>query len=102
MRLMMLICAPLMVFLIYFYTSDMLVKPGRHKNGTFRKMLCSTDFLLIALFAMLSQKTISAYSVIMIVGLCFSWLGDLLLDLGSIRSKQFLYGVFSFAAAHVF
>lgn len=78
------------------------IKPGYSWKTLILKMVCSTAFLLIALFSALKTGTLNGiYAQFMIFGFACSWVGDVMLHLdpGMVRIA---IGVVFFLAAHVF
>ncbi|MDD6021634.1 MAG: lysoplasmalogenase family protein [Oscillospiraceae bacterium] len=65
-----------------------------------QKMICSTLFLLAALFAFLYAGRATAYPALVGAALILSWIGDLVLSSSS-ESAQFAAGLGGFLAAHI-
>lgn len=65
------------------------------------KMVSSTVFLAAAIIAASAKSNTSFFSVMMIIGFCFSWLGDFLLHVKPHDKLFFVLGLFSFMCAHI-
>lgn len=69
------------------------------------KMSCSTSFIVIALWSMLQNQSIGPWFYTILLGLAFSWIGDLFLVLQRRTSakgrKDFIIGGSSFFVAHL-
>jgi len=75
--------------------------PGKSRMTLYMKMTLSTLFIVIAVMSALIAGQFSRFTVLMFFGFGFSWVGDLLLGLGS-QNKIFLSGTLGFLTAHVF
>lgn len=75
--------------------------PNPCKKSLFFKQTCSTIFLFSAVSAMIIAKNYSVFAILMLVGFCFSWLGDFLLH---VRQDKlfFVLGLASFLVGHIF
>lgn len=73
---------------------------GNKKPYKLKKMICSTSFVMCAVFASLYRGSFSAYAILMLAGFVMSWLGDLFLAF-SLKGKMFILGLLSFLAAHI-
>lgn len=75
--------------------------PNPCKKSLFFKQVCSTIFLITAISAMIIAKNHSAFAILMLVGFCFSWLGDFLLH---VRQDKlfFVLGLAAFLVGHIF
>lgn len=75
--------------------------PNPCKKSLFYKQVCSTIFLITAVAAMIISKNFSLFAKLMLVGFCFSWLGDFLLHVK--RDKLFfVFGLTAFLIGHLF
>ncbi len=74
--------------------------PHPCKKSLFFKQLCSTIFLVNAIVAGL-MGDFTKYALFMLIGLCFSWVGDFLLHVSS-KPGFFTAGLFSFLIGHIF
>ncbi|MCM1363552.1 MAG: lysoplasmalogenase [Faecalibacterium sp.] len=73
---------------------------GNKKPYKLKKMICSTLFILCAIFAVIYQGGFTFFSVAMLIGLVLSWIGDLFLAV-SLKGTMFVCGLASFLLAHV-
>ncbi len=74
-------------------------RPGISTRSRICKMICATAYVVVAVLGMLYSGNTSRFAVLVLVGLCLSWVGDLLLHIkGNI---YFLIGGVFFAGAHV-
>lgn len=77
------------------------IKPGYTYKTLIIKLLCSTAFLLTAIFAALKTGTINEiFPKFMIIGFALSWVGDALLHLDP-PIPQIAVGVVAFLGAHI-
>lgn len=74
-------------------------RPGISTRSRLCKMICATMYVVVAVLGMLYSGNTSRFAVLVLIGLCLSWMGDLLLHIkGNI---YFLIGGVFFAGAHV-
>lgn len=83
------------LFLKYYW-------PERCKKSWFFKMVCSTLFVLCGVSAMQAGGNNSPYAKLMIWGLVFGWIGDLLLHALSNKMIYFVTGTVAFLTGHIF
>lgn len=74
-------------------------RPGKSKKSLTYKMICATMFLLIGVLAFILSGNESVFAKYMLIGLAFSWVGDLFLHLNG--KVCFSIGFASFATAHI-
>ncbi len=74
--------------------------PRPTKKSLTLKMTCSTIFLANAVLTMFSANNFSNYAFFLIVGLCFSWIGDFLLHYKT-TENYFIAGVLTFLCGHI-
>ncbi|MCM1544607.1 MAG: lysoplasmalogenase [Ruminococcus sp.] len=73
---------------------------GNKKPYKLKKMICSTLFIMCAVFGVIHQGGFTFFSVAMLIGLVLSWVGDLFLAV-SLKGMMFVLGLASFLLAHV-
>ncbi len=66
------------------------------------KIVCTSTYILIALTLAVAQGGFGTYSLLMVIGLCSSWVGDLNLHIPKNTKKFFIIGMFFFMLAHIF
>lgn len=74
--------------------------PKPSKKSLVMKLACSTLFVLTAVVAMFGAKNFSSYAILILAGLCLSWIGDLILHYNT-GEKFFVAGIFAFMAGHI-
>lgn len=74
-------------------------RPGKSARSRLYKMICATMFLLIGVLAFILSGNESVFARLMLIGLGFSWVGDLFLHLNG--KVCFSIGFASFATAHI-
>lgn len=74
--------------------------PHKNKTSLMIKMICSALFVLTAVFAMLYSGHKGVYTVVMLIGFGFSFVGDFFLHVNS-KKSSFAIGFFSFFLAHI-
>ena len=74
-------------------------RPGIGTKSRICKMICATMYVVVAVLGMIYSGNTSRFAVLVLVGLCLSWVGDLLLHIEG--NVYFLIGGFFFAGAHV-
>ena len=87
----------LQIALIYPFAKSMI--PQKTNFSLLLKMICSTSFLLIGLLARTVSHSTGVYPMLIIIGLCLSWIGDLLLGLNGSK-VFFVVGGFFFLLTH--
>lgn len=65
------------------------------------KMICATLFVICGAIAIKLANNYTDYSSAIMTGLCFGWLGDLLLHIISKKKIFFIGGLFAFLAGHI-
>lgn len=75
-------------------------RPGISTKSRFYKMICATMFVCVGVLAVLFSGNHSDYALFMMIGLVFSWFGDLFLHIKG--KKPFIVGFICFTTAHVF
>jgi len=76
--------------------------PLKNWHSLCYKMVCATAYILIALTLVIAQGGFNRYSLLMFIGLCNSWIGDLNLHIPKPTKKFFIIGMFFFMLAHIF
>jgi len=72
------------------------------KRSLAAKCMCSAGFILIAVCAaVLNKGGNRPFALLMIIGLCFSFFGDLFLGIGT-KGFYFVLGLLSFSVTHLF
>lgn len=97
------VCAALIVLEIVFvplYLKKMW--PTKTWQSLGIKMVCATDYLLVAVTAVISYKGLNVFSAMMLTGFVASWLGDLMLHIPKPTKKFFVIGMLFFMTAHIF
>lgn len=74
--------------------------PQPSKKSLILKLTCSTIFLANAVLAMFCAGNYSNYTFFILVGLCFSWVGDFLLHYKT-TENFFIAGVLIFLCGHI-
>lgn len=74
--------------------------PGVCRKSLFYKMICATAFLSSGVLCMSIAGNKSVYAILMLVGLCFGWLGDFFLHLKN-NQKCFAIGFCNFLIGHI-
>ena len=74
--------------------------PKPSKKSLALKVSCSTVFVATAVMAMLCAGNISTYAIFILVGLCFSWIGDFVLHYNT-DENYFVAGIFTFLLGHI-
>ncbi len=74
-------------------------RPGISRKSRFFKMLGATMFLSVGVLAFLLTDNQSGYARFMLIGLAFSWVGDLFLHIKGMA--YFIMGFISFTTAHI-
>ncbi len=75
--------------------------PGMCRKSLFYKMICATSFLTVGVISAQIAENKSTYAIIMLIGLCFGWLGDFFLHFRPTQ-RCFAIGFVSFLVGHVF
>lgn len=75
--------------------------PKKNRVSLCYKMICASLFVLSAVLCILYSGNRSAYAVLMLCGLCFSWFGDLFLHINE-KLSLFITGLFFFLVGHLF
>ncbi|MGI6249237.1 MAG: lysoplasmalogenase family protein [Acutalibacteraceae bacterium] len=75
--------------------------PEKNKKSLVLKMICSTLFIAFALLAVGYKGEFSKYSLLIIVGLFFGFLGDFFLHVNP-KPIFFAAGLYSFLCGHIF
>lgn len=65
-------------------------------------MVCSTIFIITAIVAMQCSGNDTNFTLMMIIGFCFSWAGDFFLHVKPGSEMFFSFGLTSFLIAHIF
>ena len=94
-----------LVILAEFYTVPMFLKyywPKKCKQSLMYKMISATLFVLCGVLAMKISGNNTSYASLMVWGLVFGWLGDLLLHSLKDKTIHFVLGVVAFLLGHVF
>ena len=74
--------------------------PRPSKKSLILKLTCSTIFLINAVLSMFSAGNFSNYTFFILIGLCFSWVGDFLLHYKT-TENFFIAGVLTFLCGHI-
>ena len=74
--------------------------PRPSKKSLIMKVSCSTVFVLTAVLAMFCTDNFSGYAVLVLLGLCISWIGDFILHYNT-NENFFVAGIFAFLLGHV-
>lgn len=88
-----------------FYTVPMFLKyywPTKCKQSLMFKMISATLFVLCGILAMKISGNNTSYATLMIWGLVFGWLGDLLLHSLKDKMLHYILGVVAFLVGHIF
>lgn len=88
-----------------FFTVPMFLKyywPNKCKQSLMYKMISATLFVICGICAMKIAKNNTSYAYLMILGLVFGWLGDLLLHSLKDKMLHFVLGVVAFLIGHLF
>lgn len=83
--------------LIYPFVKSMI--PQKTNKSLLIKMICSTAFLSIGILSKIFAHDHSVYAMLIVVALCLSWLGDLLLAVNGSK-VYFVVGGFFFLLTH--
>ena len=86
-----------------FYTVPMFLKyywPQKCKQSLMYKMISATLFVLSGVLAMKIADNNTSYAYLMVLGLVFGWLGDLLLHSLKDKMLHFILGVVAFLEFH--
>lgn len=75
--------------------------PNKNKVSLCYKMICATLFVLSGVMCIIYSDNKSAYALLMLCGLCFSWFGDLFLHINE-KLSLFITGLFFFLIGHIF
>lgn len=91
--------------LVEFFTVSMFLKyywPQKCKESLMYKMISATLFIICGFCAMKIAGNNTSYAYLMLLGLVFGWLGDLLLH--SLKDKMLhsILGVVAFLVGHLF
>lgn len=92
------------LFILQFIFVPLFLKaeiPNPCRKSLILKQTCSTIFLVTAILAMIVANNFSLFANLMLVGFCFSWLGDFLLHVKQ-DDKFFIMGLASFLVGHLF
>lgn len=91
------------LFILQAITTPIFLKaeiPEPSKKSLFWKMICSTLFIITAVFAMVFVKNYSLFAILMLIGFFFSWWGDFLLHVSG-KPIFFIFGLISFLIGHI-
>ncbi len=92
-----------LLFFIFLPLYDKAYWPEPTKKSLTFKMITATMFVLIGVFGMLITENTSQYAKMVILGLIFGWIGDLLMHIPSIKNMVYLYiGAAGFLVGHIF
>lgn len=75
--------------------------PKKNRVSLCYKMICATLFVLSGAMCVVYSDNYSAYAILMLCGLCFSWFGDLFLHINE-KLSLFITGLFFFLVGHIF
>lgn len=77
--------------------------PEPNKTSFRRKLIIATLFLAIGVLSMFIAENFSRYAILMITGLVFGWIGDILMHIPNKKSPFLLYvGTAAFIIGHIF
>lgn len=74
--------------------------PSPSKKSLILKTTCSTIFVATAILAMFCAGNFSSYALLILLGLCFSWVGDFILHYNT-NENHFVAGVLTFLCGHI-
>lgn len=74
--------------------------PRPSKKSLALKVSCSTVFVATAVLAMFCADNFSSYAVLVLLGLCISWIGDFVLHYNT-NENFFVVGIFTFLLGHI-
>ena len=74
--------------------------PQKTRKSLILKMTCSTLFVAVAVLSVFLAGNITRYAVLMLVALCFGWVGDYFLHAKSSQT-YFIIGALSFLIGHI-
>ena len=74
--------------------------PAPSKKSQALKALCSTIFVATAVVAMCCADNFSSYAKCILLGLCFSWVGDFILHYKT-NENFFIAGIIAFFCGHI-
>lgn len=74
--------------------------PQPSKKSLILKVSCSTIFVVTAVLAMFCADNFSGYAMLVLLGLCFSWIGDFVMHYNT-NENFFVAGIFTFLLGHV-
>lgn len=95
----------IVLFLLQAFTTPTFLKkeiPNPCTKSLVWKMVCSTIFIITGIVSMIYADNHTSFAIMMIIGFCFSWLGDFLLHYKAGDEKLFVCGLASFLTAHIF
>lgn len=76
--------------------------PKKTTKSLVLKMICSSLFVLMGLFAVLHTDNHSSYAQHILIGLTLCWVGDFLLHVKPDLARFFIAGISTFFIGHVF
>ncbi len=92
-----------LLFFIFLPLYDKAYWPEPTKKSLLFKMVSATMFVLIGILGMLITDNQTEYAKIIIIGLVFGWIGDLLMHIPSKKNMIYLYtGAAGFLVGHIF
>ncbi len=95
----------IVLFILQLIISCVFLKveiPKPSKKSLALKMTCSTLFIINAILAMLAVDNFSNYAIFIVIGLCFSWIGDYLLHHMKQTENLYIAGMLCFLVGHIF